>query len=207
MTDAADNRTSPTLLGKLQANPRDQTAWSEFELRYSEMIRGWCRRWGLQTSDADDLTQDVLLALSKQMEQFQYDPSRRFRGWLKTIAHHTWCDFLEKQRRRAIGSGDTAMIQLLERQDVQDDFSAQLEQEWRRELLEEAMKLVQQRVQPHTWEAFRLLTHDGLSGAEVAQRMNMKVGAVWVAGSKVRKMIQQEIRRLESTQQSVEEVS
>lgn len=207
MTETGDTRTSPTLLGRLQANPMDEAAWREFENRYSEMVRSWCRRWGMQPSDADDLTQDVLVMLSKQMRHFEYDASRRFRGWLKTIAHRTWCDFLEAQRRRALVSGETAVMDLLEREDVQQDFFAELDQEWRREIMEAAMKEVQLRVQPHTWEAFCLLTHEGLSGADVANRLQMNIGAVWVAGSKVRKMIRQEVDRLRAEEDPNDEAS
>lgn len=200
MSEDADHRTSPTLIGRVQADPHDHSAWVEFERRYSDSIRGWCRRWGLQSSDADDLTQDVLLAVSKQMERFEYDRSRRFRGWLKTIAHRAWCDFLDTQRRRAVASGETAIMELLEQQGAEDDFADHIEHEWRRELLEQALESVEGRVQGHTWEAFRLLTREGLSGAEVAERLDMQVGAVWVAASKVRKMIRQEVRRMESVE-------
>lgn len=195
--DSTEHNTSPTLIGRLRLSPPDESAWADFEHRYSAQIQRWCRRWGMQPSDADDLTQDVLLALSKQMHKFQYDPNGRFRAWLKTIAYRTWADFLTQQKRRAAMSGDTAIVQLLDSQDVQDDFFRQLEEEWKRELLEKAMNEVRQRVQPHTWETFQLLVRDGLSGADAAERMGMKVGAVWVAKSKVQRMIQQEIRKLE----------
>ena len=58
---------------------------------------------------------------------------------LKTIAHRTWCDFVEKQKRRTRGSGDTAIIQLLNSEEAQEDFFDQIEKEWRREMLEKAM--------------------------------------------------------------------
>ncbi len=199
MADNAEYQTSPTLLGRLRCSPPDQDAWGQFEQRYGSLIQRWCQRWGMQASDADDVTQDVLLALSRQMKEFDYDPSGRFRSWLKTITHHTWCDFLEKRRRRRdTGSGNSAVMDILNSQEVQDDFFKQWEEEWKRELLEEAMRAVEGRVQPHTWEAFQMLTRDRLAGAEVAKRLDMKVGAVWVAKSKVQKLIQQEIRRLEA---------
>ncbi len=198
MANESEHHTSPTLLGRMRRTPPDQAAWSDFEQRYGKMIRRWCQRWGMQPSDAEDVTQDVLLALSRQMDRFEYDPDGRFRGWLKTITYRAWCDFLERRRRRRdAASGETVVMRLLESQEAQDDFLKQWEEEWKRELLEEAMKRVQGRVQPHTWEAFRLLTQDGLSGADVAAKLAMKPGAVWVAKSKVQKMIQQEIRRLE----------
>jgi RNA polymerase sigma-70 factor (ECF subfamily) len=74
----------------------------------------------------------------------------------------------------------------------------EFESEWKRELLEQAMRLVQRRVQPHTWEVFQLMTQTGLTGPEVAERLQMKVGAVWVAKSKVQKMIREELQSLET---------
>ena len=56
---------------------------------------------------------------------------------------------------------------------------------------------VRLRVKPHTWEAFRLLAYEGLSGAEVAARLGMKIGAVFVAKSNVRKLIEEEIELLD----------
>jgi hypothetical protein len=53
------------------------------------------------------------------------------------------------------------------------------------------------RVQAHTWQAFQLLALEGLSGAVVAERLHMKVATAFVARSKVQKMIQEEVRRLE----------
>ena len=39
---------------------------------------------------------------------------------------------------------------------------------------------------------------DGLSGAEAAARLGMKIGAVFVAKSKVQKMLQQEMSKLDT---------
>lgn len=195
MPSEANAATSPTLLGRLRRSPTDQLAWGDFFRRYGGMITGWCRQWGLQPADAEDVAQNVLGELARQMQRFEYDPTRSFRAWLKVVAYRAWCDFLE--RRREIGSGDTAIMQRLHSVATRDDFVHHIEEEWNRELLEEAMRLVRERVQPHTWEVFRLMTQEGLSGAEVAARLGMKVGAVWVAKSKVQKMIGEVIRDLD----------
>ena len=194
--------TSPTLLGRLRQNPNDQTAWKDFLHRYGLLVKRWCQHWGLQPADAEDVTQNVLVELSQQMSKFAYDPNGRFRSWLKTIAYRAWCDFLSHRgKRQDQASGDSKVLELLHSQEACDDFLNQLEEEWKRELLEEAMRLVQQRVQSHTWEAFRLLAKENLSGQEVADQLGMKVGAVWVARSKVQKMIQEEVRNQEQLEE------
>src|SRR4051812_26981460 len=93
MAEDADDRTSASLLLRLRTAPDDQALWGEFVDRYGPLIYGWCRRWKLQESDAEDVTQDVLLRLATRMREFRYDPSRSFRGWLKTLTRHAWSDF------------------------------------------------------------------------------------------------------------------
>jgi RNA polymerase sigma-70 factor (ECF subfamily) len=65
-------------------------------------------------------------------------------------------------------------------------------------VLEAAKVRVQLRVAPHTWEAFRLAALDGVPAPEVAARVNMQTAMVYVAKSKVQKMLQEEIRKLEA---------
>ena len=81
-------RTRASLLLRLRQAPPDQEAWAEFVDRYGPQILAWCRRWGLQETDAQDVTQTVLLQLASKLRTFTYDPAQRFRGWLKTLTHH-----------------------------------------------------------------------------------------------------------------------
>ena len=82
---------------------------------------------------------------------------------------------------------------------ARDDLVGELDGEFDRDLLDEAMARVRVRVQPHTWQAFHLLAVEGRSGAEAAARLGMTVAAVFVARSKVQKMAREEIRKLEGS--------
>jgi RNA polymerase sigma-70 factor (ECF subfamily) len=188
--------TSPTLLGRLARVPADQEAWGEFAERYGRKIYGWCRWWHLQEADAEDVTQEVLAKLAQKLRHFAYDPARSFRAWLKTVVHHAWRDFLDSRQRRDAGSGDTRVLELLQTVQARDHLVERLDEEFSRDLLDEALARVRARVHPHTWEAFRLLAREGLSGAAVARALEMKVATVYVARSKVQKMLQEEVRRL-----------
>jgi RNA polymerase sigma-70 factor (ECF subfamily) len=197
MLDTPGSTTSLTLLGRLRHNPNDQQAWCAFVDRYGRKIYAWCRQWGLQEADAEDVTQNVLVELARQMRDFEYRPSGSFRGWLRTIVHRAWCDYLRQRRRGVQGSGDDAVLAQLSCVAAGEDLLKQLHDECDRELLDEAMARVRLRVQPHTWQAFVLTALEGQSGAEVAARLGLKVGTVWVARSKVQKMLHDEVRRLE----------
>src|SRR5262245_4014847 len=191
------SRTSVTLLGRLRQDCTDQSAWREFVRRYGPKIYGWCRQWSLQEADAQDVTQDVLLKLADKLRTFAYDPTRSFRGWLKTLTHHAWQDFLEGRRRRGLSTGDPAVLDHLQSAEAGTDLVSRLDEEYERELLAEAMARVQLRVQPHTWEAFHLTAVEDLPGVEVARRLDMQVAMVFVAKSRVQKLIRQEVERLE----------
>ena len=55
---------------------------------------------------------------------------------------------------------------------------------------------------PHTGEAFQRLALDGLSGAQPAKSLGMKAATVFVAKSKVQKMLQDEVRNPEHGNES-----
>jgi len=200
MDSASEVRTSPTLLGRLRQAPADQAAWAEFVERYAPKIYGWCRRWHLQEADAQDATQTVLVKLAEKLRTFAYDPAGSFRGWLRTLTHHACSDLLHSRRRPGRGSGDSQVLELLQTVEARADLVEHLEEEFDRELLEEAMARVRLRVAPHTWDAFRLTALEGWPSARAAAELHMKVAAVFVAKGRVQKMLQAEAQRLEGLQ-------
>jgi RNA polymerase sigma-70 factor (ECF subfamily) len=197
MNDTDASLTSVSLLGRLRHNPNDQRAWCQFVDRYGRKIYGWCRQWRLQEADAQDVTQNVLAELARELSAFEYRPSGSFRGWLRTVVYRAWCDYLRQRQREVQGTGGDAVFAQLSSVAAGEDLLRQLNDECDRELLEEAMARVRLRVQPHTWQAFVLTAIEGRSGAEVAATLRLRVGTVWVARSKVQKMLQEEVRRLE----------
>ena len=90
----------------------------------------------------------------------------------------------------------------LESVEARDDLVVRLDEQFDRELFEEASFRVRLRVEPHTWEAFRLAAIEGLAGAEVSERLGMKVATVFKAKSKVQRMLREEICRLEGVDPS-----
>jgi RNA polymerase sigma-70 factor (ECF subfamily) len=188
--------TSATLLARLRQVPADQAAWSDFTERYGRKIYGWCRKWNVQEADAQDVTQIVLVKLIDKMRTFEYDPSRSFRAWLRTVARHALSDYWDSQGR-AIASGGSHAVELLHTVEAREDLMQRLDEEFDRELLEEAIAQVRQRVVPRTWRAFEMTAMEGRSGADTAKELGMKVATVFVAKSKVQKLLQEERRKLE----------
>jgi RNA polymerase sigma-70 factor (ECF subfamily) len=196
MGQTGGSHTSATLLARLRQLPPDQAAWGEFTERYGPKIFAWCRKWNLQQADAEDVTQIVLLKLAEKMQTFVYDPSQSFRAWLKTVTRHAWSDFWNT-RGKAMAAGGTQAVQILQAVEAREDLVQRLEGEFDRELLEAAVDRVRMRVTPRTWQAYAMTAVEGRSGAEAAQALGMKVATVFVAKSKVLKLLQEERQKLE----------
>ncbi len=198
MDTPPEQRTSATLLARLRGEDVDQQAWVEFVRRYRPQVHRWCLRWGLQEADAQDLTQALLARLVVRLRDFTYDPAKSFRAYLRTVAGYVWRDLLDEQRRAVVGSGDTAQFDRLQAIEARDDLARRLGEVLDRELLEQASARVRGRVEPQTWEAFRLTALEGLSGAAAAARLGMGVFAVFKARSRVQRMLREVVAELEA---------
>jgi RNA polymerase sigma factor (sigma-70 family) len=197
MDDTPSAQTSPTLLGRLRQQPTDQAAWGQFVERYGRLILAWCRQTRLQDADIEDITQIVLLQLADKLRTFPYDPSKSFRGWLRTLTRHAWSDFVEARQRAGRGTGDSAIEERLQTLPARDDLVARLEEEFDREVLEEASARIRLRVEPSSWQAFQLTAVEGLTAAEAATRLGKQVAAVAKARRRVQKMLAEEVGKLE----------
>jgi RNA polymerase sigma-70 factor (ECF subfamily) len=190
------SQTGTTLKAVLR-DPADPQAWKAFVRRYTPKVLAWCRRWHLQPADAQDVTQEVLYKLARQLREFHYDPAKgHFRSWLKTVTRHVWSDLCESRRRAGWGSGDPHVQRLLDEQEDRASLPEALEDAFVQEVYEEARTRVQLRVSRQTWEAFRLVVVDNWPGDRVAAQLGMKVAAVYRSKHRVRQMLQEEIHKL-----------
>ncbi|WP_422931395.1 RNA polymerase sigma factor [Singulisphaera sp. PoT] len=197
MRSVKNGKTRASLLGRLHRNPDDPELWKEFVRHYGPSIYAWALRWGVQDADAEDVVQAVLMKLALKLREFVFDPSRSFRGWLKTLAHNAWRDQADRHAGRDRGSGDDAVLLMLDRAEARKSLAECLEESFDLELFREAMDRVRLRVEPKTWEAFRLLAFDGWSGLDAARHLGMKPATVFVARSKVQRMLRDVVAMLE----------
>jgi RNA polymerase sigma-70 factor (ECF subfamily) len=192
MATKPQNDTSLTLLERIQKFPADLEAWDEFVRRYRPMIHTWCLKWGLQSSDADDVAQDVLVNLLTAMRTFRYDPDRSFHAWLRTVTQHTLGHFSAGRRREPGQLGPE--IRIAELVDARVDFEQGLERLFDLDLFAIAMRRIQRRVKPVTWDAFQLTAREGLTGQAAARRLRIPVAHVFVARNRVQKLLREVIR-------------
>ena len=78
---------------------------------------------------------DVLVKLARKLRVFTYDPSRSFRGWLKTLAHHAWQDFVASPRRVQAAAGDVRVWELMQSLEAREDLVQKLQEAFDHDLL------------------------------------------------------------------------
>jgi RNA polymerase sigma-70 factor (ECF subfamily) len=195
----AESRTSHSLLAQMR-DARNDAAWRRFLAGYGPRILAWCRRWGLAGADADEVAGMVLVKLVRRMRDFEYDPTSRFRAWLRTVVDSQVRDFLAERRRQplAVGaSGDSSWNRF---GNVEDDAApaAELEAELHTALMpevEEAVAEVRGRVDTATWLAFWLTVGEGRKGADVAHELAMPVASVYQAKCRVARLLRNQVQR------------
>ena len=193
MADSPSTRRS--LLVRIR-DPLDGQAWAQFVDLYAPLVYGFARKRGLQDADAADLTQDVLRAVAAAAGRLDYDPRRgSFRGWLFTIARNKLHDFRVGRDRQAQASGGSGMQQLLEGQPAREE-QALWDREYEQRLFDWAAEQVRGGFHDNTWQAFWQVAVEGRNPGEVAASLEMSVGAVYIAKSRVLARLKQQIQKL-----------
>ena len=158
----------------------DAAAWSEFCTIYEPVIYRFARRFHLQDADAREISQEVLLVVSRKVEAFDTQANGRFRGWLAKIARHATIDLLRKRRERPIGGSE--MVRMLsDLPSLDDDSDSTFLSDAHHRQFHWAAEQIRQSSIPSTWQAFWLTAVENVPAAEVARRLMMNVGAVYVA--------------------------
>jgi RNA polymerase sigma factor (sigma-70 family) len=181
--------TPPSLLDRLRESPDDAASWSRFHELYRPLLLDWARRYGVQHSDADDLVQEALQTLLREVPRFRYDPEKgRFRDWMRRILVHRVRRFWDARQAQA----DEARLAELE-------APGELQRLWDRQhdehVLSGLMAAVRRDFAPLTWEAFLRVT-DGEKAGAVAQALGMTPNAVRLARSHVLRRLREEARGL-----------
>ena len=156
------NETSLSLLNRL-GQSSDSEAWNRLVGLYTPLLKRWLARYDIQDSDADDLVQEVLLAVSKDVRDFDHSGrSGAFRSWLRMILVHRLRNFWRARGRRPQAHGDSDMQRQLDQLEYP---ASQLSQLWNRQhdhcVVRQLLMETEQQFAPETWQAFCRVTLEG----------------------------------------------
>jgi RNA polymerase sigma-70 factor (ECF subfamily) len=165
---------------------------------YRPWLLGWLVRHGLHEADAEDVVQEILVVVLRELPFFQHNHrAGAFRDWLLTIAVHRLRDALRAQRYRPMATGDSDLLdQLQQLEDPASQLSKQWEVEHDRHVLDRLLAMIEPDFQPTSWQAFRGVMLDGQKPREMAARLGISVNAVLLAKSRILARLRLEARGL-----------
>jgi RNA polymerase sigma-70 factor (ECF subfamily) len=187
------NETSLSLLDRARNDPHDGS-WERLADLYTPLVRGWLMRMGVQPADADDLVQEILLAVLRELPDFRHSGrTGAFRSWLRTILSYRARDFWRSARYRPSAAGGTSWAERLDQlADEKSDASREWDLEHDRHVMARLLEQVRPRFDPKTWEAFRRQVFDGQRADAVAAEVGLSLNSVYVARSRVLSTLRRE---------------
>jgi RNA polymerase sigma-70 factor (ECF subfamily) len=177
--------TRATLLERLRDGV-DVLAWDEFFAHYWPTIYRFARHRGCSEHTAEEIVQDVMLAIFQHRDVYQYDPARgRFRNWLGSVVRNKVAEHRRRPANRLRATGGEADRGALDRAADQQAPDAAWEAAFEDSLLLTLLDAVRRESSARVYLAFELVSLEGLSGGEASRLTGLSRNAVYKANQRV----------------------
>lgn len=186
--------TSLTWLGRLTEKPTEGD-WKQLLDMYGPLLRAWLSRAGVPNADHDDLSQDVLIVLVREVSGFERRGPGAFRNWLRTILYNRIRDYFRGRANRtvAVGGSDARLDELA---DPDSAISRLWDREYDQHLAARTLEHVRVDFTETTWQAFARQVIEGRPAQEVAVELGISRNAALVAKSRVLARVRAELAGL-----------
>jgi RNA polymerase sigma-70 factor (ECF subfamily) len=184
--------TSRSLL--FQAQEGREAAWQRIVDLYRPLIRGCLLQRGVDAQDAEDLTQEVLAVLVRELPRFRHaGQTGAFRSWLRHITVNRAREYWRAGRQRTAAVGGSDFLQQIQQlEDSDSDLTRNWNEEHDRHVLRHLLAQMEDEFGPTPIRAFCRLMFDGAPAREVATELGTTVGAVYTAKSRVLARLREE---------------
>lgn len=182
----------------------DRESWYEFFQTYWRFIYAVAVRSGLNDSDAQDVVQETIIAVSKQMPNFKYDPSKgKFKGFLSKTAHFCCLDRMRKlkqeaKRRVELPSGTSGTDAIDQLVDPASLTPPNLDEEWEWNLVQVAIQNVKAVIKPKHFQIYDWYVLKQLPSTQVASKLGITIGQVFLAKHRITALLSKEIQKLKA---------
>ncbi len=201
-------QTRPSLLNRLKSGD-DAESWQTFYRIYGKLVRDFAVQAGLTNTEADEVVQETVIAMSRHLPEYRYDPKAcRFKTWLLNQTSWRIKDQFKKRKKETASSqsqppghdddesGRTATINR-----VPDgkavDLDAVFLMQWRRNLFEAALERVKTRFSLKQFQIFDLLVLQEWPAGDVAHSLGVSLANVYVTRHRISAAIKKETKLLE----------
>ena len=163
-----------------------QDRWLEFVQVYSPVIRYWVRQDGVPDAALDDVVQECLAAFYTSISNFERQPTKKFRGWLRTIVKRRVADHFRGLKNNGVRYiEDLSEFPEMRGDELdQDDESTETHLAYREAALR-ACEIVKQTVAAKTWNMFWQSVVEQRPSADIAKEFGVSPDNVRVAKHRV----------------------
>lgn len=185
-------QTRLTLLDRVK-DPQDQQAWTEFEAYYRDFILMVLRKMHFPQDDQEDLSQEVLLKLWKNLKNHhQNNEQAKFRTWLSVVIKNTVLNRLDSYQRREKHEQEYR-AQLPE--EAKQDLDHWIESEWKQHMIDQVMQHLKQFFSGQALKIF-LMDLEGKSIDEISTTLSIKKNSIYVLRNRVKQRFMKELKYL-----------
>lgn len=180
----------------------DQDSWKDFFDTYWRLIYSVAIRSGLTDAEAQDVVQETVLTVAKEISTFKRDPARgSFKGWLRRIANWRIRDHLRKRNRHPAGNDSKHQEEAWQEAESIPDSTNGMEQfweeEWQTNLWLAAIARVKAKVDDEQFQMFDLHYVKEWPVQKVARVLRVSMARVYIARHRVSALVKTEIEELE----------
>ena len=204
MIGSADDSllTRRTLLSRLR-NLDDQESWRTFFDLYWRLLYNVARKSGLDDVGAQEIVQETVIAVARQMPEFRYDPTRgTFRQWLLRITRRRIIDHLRRVYRQP-PRAEVALESLDENEehaaavtDQRSAIDAAWDEEWEKSTFDAALAQVRAAINPRHFQVFDYCVLKEWPASKVAATLGLNAAQVYLAKHRVAQAMKRAVRRI-----------
>lgn len=165
------------LLSRAKAN--DGKAWEQLVEMYAPLVYGWCLRKGLKPEQAEDIGQEVFLAVFRNLATYA---NASFLGWLRTITDRKVIDAWKRNGQEPTADGGTDGQVRMQEVPAESEGSERADEEV---LQLSVLEAIRSEFSDQDVLAFCRLIIDEKTPAEVAEELNISRNQVYMAKSRI----------------------
>ena len=193
--------TRKSLLERLR-NVDDSDSWRQFYQTYRKLIYTSARSAGLTDPEAEDVVQETLISVSKNMAGFEYDGSKgSFKSWLLKLTSWRIADQLRKRRRHENGRANSSTrVEPEEAFEVMaaPDLEAIWDEEWDGRLFQAAVQRVKNKANAREYQIFDLAVVQEWPIPKISALLKVDAARVYRCKHRVLALIKLELQQLNS---------
>ena len=184
--------TSVSLLDRLKVARSNDSDWNRFEALYAPLIRRWIRQIPGLGHEVDDVSQEVLVVLIREIPRFDRRREGSFRAWLRQVTANRVRVYRRQRHRQTGASADQTDGFLDQMADSNSLLARQFDQDHDKHVCDTLLSTVRSDFNQATWDAFQQFAVAGRPAADVARELGLTVNAVVKAKSRVLDRLREE---------------